>query len=41
MKIFIAGATGLIGSNLIPLLLEKKYQITALVRNMESSSSAT
>lgn len=37
MKIFITGATGLIGSNLIPLLLEKEYQITALVRNMEKA----
>ncbi|MBN6711205.1 TIGR01777 family oxidoreductase [Haemophilus haemoglobinophilus] len=37
MKVFITGATGLIGSHLIPLLLEQKYQITALVRNLEQA----
>ena len=34
MHIFITGATGFIGSNLITKLLNKKYKITALVRNI-------
>lgn len=37
MNVFITGATGLIGSHLISLLLEQKYQITALVRDIEKA----
>ncbi|WP_109078683.1 TIGR01777 family oxidoreductase [Aggregatibacter kilianii] len=33
MKILITGATGFIGSALIPSLLAQKHQVTALVRN--------
>lgn len=33
MKILLLGATGLLGRNVLTLLLEKKHQIVALVRN--------
>lgn len=33
MKILLAGATGYIGSRLLPLLLEQGHQVIALVRN--------
>jgi dihydroflavonol-4-reductase len=33
MKVFITGATGFIGRRLVKLLLDKKIEITALVRN--------
>ena len=36
MNIFITGATGLIGSSLLPHLVEK-HQVTALVRNLETA----
>ena len=39
MKIFITGGTGLVGSHLIPLLLQKKHTVTALSRNIEKAQS--
>jgi dTDP-glucose 4,6-dehydratase len=33
MRVFITGATGFIGSHLIPKLLEKNYEVYALVRH--------
>lgn len=33
MQAFVTGATGLLGSNLVELLLEKGYQVKALVRS--------
>lgn len=36
MNIFITGATGLIGSSLLPHLVEK-HQVTALVRNLDTA----
>ena len=33
MKIFVLGSTGVMGKNLIPLLVEKKHEVTALVRS--------
>ena len=37
MKILITGATGFIGTALIPQLLAQNHQITALVRNIEKA----
>lgn len=38
MKIYVTGATGFIGSHLIPSLLDKKHDITCLVRSPENIS---
>ena len=35
MKILVTGATGFIGKNLIPKLLEKKYKVVAIARSSE------
>ena len=37
MKIFVLGGTGVIGKNLIPLLVEKRHEVTALVRSSEKA----
>lgn len=37
-KIFFAGGTGCIGKNLIPLLIENGFKVTAIVRNKEDIS---
>lgn len=36
MKVLVTGASGFIGKNLIPKLLEKKYQVVGIARNIES-----
>ena len=36
-KVIVTGATGFIGQNLIPYLLEKNYDITAISRNPEKA----
>lgn len=36
MKVLVTGASGFIGKNLIPKLLEKKYQVLAITRSVES-----
>lgn len=36
MKVLVTGASGFIGKNLIPKLLEKKYQVLAIARNFET-----
>ena len=36
MKVLVTGASGFIGKNLIPKLLEKKYQVLAIARSIES-----
>ena len=33
-KILVLGASGYIGSQLLPLLIEKNYQVTAATRNI-------
>jgi nucleoside-diphosphate-sugar epimerase len=38
MKVFVIGGTGLVGSYLIPKLIEKKHIVYALTRNMEKIS---
>ena len=35
MKVFLTGATGLLGSNIVNELLAKEYEVTALVRSLE------
>lgn len=37
MKILVTGATGFIGSYLVPKLLEKEYQVRILVRDVEKA----
>ena len=37
MKAFVTGSTGLLGNNLVRLLLEKDYQVKALVRSKEKA----
>ncbi len=37
MKIFLAGSTGVIGRNLLPLLLERGHDVTALTRTPEQA----
>ncbi|WP_253881564.1 NAD-dependent epimerase/dehydratase family protein [Microcystis aeruginosa] len=37
-KLLITGATGFIGSYLLPILSQQKFQITAAVRNNLSQS---
>ncbi len=33
MKIFVAGATGVIGRSLLPMLIKEGYTIFAMIRN--------
>jgi len=40
MKIFISGATGVIGRRVIPILLAQGHSVTAIVRRMPGPSSA-
>jgi dihydroflavonol-4-reductase len=40
MKIYITGATGYVGSNLIPLLLNEKHNITCLMRSPEKYTNS-
>src|SRR5690348_10215764 len=37
MKVFIAGATGVLGRSLIPLLLQQGHTVRALVRSIEKA----
>lgn len=39
MKIFVLGSTGVVGINLIPLLIEKKHDVTALVSSSRKIKS--
>jgi nucleoside-diphosphate-sugar epimerase len=39
MKIFLAGATGVIGRRLVPLLLAEGHQVTALTRKRERTAA--
>jgi 2-alkyl-3-oxoalkanoate reductase len=32
MRVFVAGSTGAVGKNLVPLLLERAHEVVALVR---------
>ncbi|MCX6166125.1 MAG: TIGR01777 family oxidoreductase [Ignavibacteriae bacterium] len=38
-RIIITGATGLIGKNIVPILIEKGYGITIFTRNVESAKN--
>lgn len=40
MKLFLTGATGLLGRNMVPLLLERGHEIIAMVRKPDSSRKA-
>ncbi len=37
MKAFVTGSTGLLGSNLVKLLLEQGYEVKALARSPEKA----
>ena len=37
MKIFVAGATGVIGRSLLPLLLDHGHEVTALTRSQQGA----
>lgn len=39
MKIFITGGTGLVGSHLIPILLQEGHAVTVLSRNVEKAEA--
>lgn len=39
MNVIITGSTGFVGSNLVPLLLEKGYAILEITRNIDKSQS--
>ena len=39
MKVFLAGATGVIGRRLVPKLLAAGHQVTAMTRSEEGASS--
>ena len=39
MKIAIAGATGVLGQNLVPLLIKHRYEVVALVRSVSKAKS--
>src|ERR1700722_3681231 len=39
MKIFVAGATGVVGSRAVPLLLHAGHRVTALARTAERAKS--
>ena len=38
MRVFLAGATGVIGRRLLPMLLEAGHEVTAMTRNAEKSA---
>ena len=40
MKIFVSGATGMIGRRVVPLLLARGYAVTAMLRKTSASSAA-
>lgn len=40
MKIFVLGSTGVVGVNLIPLLIEKKHDVAALVSSSQKIKAA-
>ncbi|MFN3728807.1 MAG: NAD-dependent epimerase/dehydratase family protein [Fimbriimonadaceae bacterium] len=37
MKLFLTGGTGLLGANLIPILLERGHEVVAMARNPDSA----
>ena len=37
MRIFVAGATGVIGRRLVPMLVERGHEVTAMTRSPEKS----
>src|SRR5262245_48119732 len=39
MKVFVSGATGVVGRRAIPLLLAQGHSVTAIVRKMPDSSA--
>ncbi len=39
MKAFVTGSTGMVGSNLVPLLLAQGYEVVALVRSLDKAQS--
>jgi uncharacterized protein YbjT (DUF2867 family) len=40
MRVFLAGATGVIGSRLLPRLLQDGHEVTAMTRSAERLSAA-
>jgi uncharacterized protein YbjT (DUF2867 family) len=39
MKVFIAGATGVVGRRAIPLMIAAGHQVTAVARTVESGAA--
>jgi nucleoside-diphosphate-sugar epimerase len=39
MRVFVAGATGAVGKSLVPYLIEKGYEVVALVRTAEKAKA--
>jgi nucleoside-diphosphate-sugar epimerase len=40
MRVFVAGSTGVVGKNLVPLLLESGHEVVALVRTPKKGKEA-
>ena len=40
MRVFVAGSTGVVGKNLVPLLLESGHEVVALVRTPQKGKEA-
>jgi uncharacterized protein YbjT (DUF2867 family) len=41
MRIFVTGATGVIGRRLVPMLVEQGHTVTAVVRSPEAARRVT
>ena len=37
MKVFVAGASGVIGRRLVPMLVERGHEVTAMTRSPEKA----